>query len=102
VVCGEVDPLTIVASDETEEAVAQADCASHDRIEDRLDVGRRLADDLQDFARGRLLLERLRHLRVGQRERTVPCVQLGEQPRVLDSNDGLVGEGLQQRELIGQ
>ena len=32
----------------------------HDRFEDRLLIGRRVADHREDFARRRLLLERLR------------------------------------------
>ncbi len=50
-------------------------------------VGHRTADDLQHLGRGRLLLQRL--------------LRLVEQPHVLDRDHGLVGEGLQQRDLLG-
>ena len=59
----------------------------------RLQVGRRAADDAQDLAGRRLLLQRLGQL-------AVALLQLLEQPRVLDGDDGLVGEGLQQRDLL--
>jgi hypothetical protein len=55
-------------------------------VEHRLDVGLRAANDPQDLARRRLLLERL--------------LRLIEQSRVLDGDDSLVGEGLQQRDLL--
>ena len=47
----------------------------------------------QHLRRGRLLLQRLG-------ERPVALLQLGEQPGVLDGDHGLVGEGLQQRDLL--
>ena len=50
--------------EEPGEPAQQPDRTADDRVEDRLDVGRRAADDLQDLARRRLLLEGLRHLRV--------------------------------------
>ncbi len=50
-------------------------------------VGDRLADDLQYLGRGGLPLQRL--------------LRLVEQPRVLDRDHRLVGEGLQQRHLFG-
>jgi hypothetical protein len=45
--------------------------------------------DTENFARGRLLIERLG-------ERAVARLQLGEQAYVLDRDDSLVGEGLDQ------
>ena len=56
-----------------------------DRVEHRLHVGRRAADDAQDLGRRGLLLERL--------------LGLVEQAHVLDRDHRLVGEGLQQRDL---
>ena len=53
-----------------------------DRFEDRLRVGRRTADHPEDLGGGGLLLERF--------------PGLVEQPRVLDRDHGLVGEGLHQ------
>ena len=64
----------------------------HDRVEDRLHVGRRAGDHAQDLAGRRLLLE-------GLGEVGVLGLQLGEQPRVLDGDGRLVGEGLHQGDL---
>src|SRR6516165_4328581 len=58
----------------------------NDRIEHRLQMARRPADDVENFGGGGLLLERF--------------VQLVEQPRVLDGDDGLFGEILDQRDLL--
>src|SRR4030095_15491056 len=46
-----------------------------------------------DLARGRLLVERRRQLAIAR-------LELLEQPDVLDRDHGLVGEGLQQRNLL--
>ena len=72
---------------------AQPRCAVGDRVEHRLHVGRRAADDAQDLRRRRLLLQRLGDLGVAR-------LQLLEQPHVLDRDHGLVGEGLQQLDLL--
>ena len=48
-----------------------------------MDIGWRTADHPEDLARGSLSLQRL--------------LRLVEQADVLDRNDGLVGEGLEQR-----
>ena len=65
----------------------------HDGREHRLELERR-ADGLTHLAQRRELADR-----AGQRRR--PLLQLVEQPRVLDGDDGLVGEGLQQLDLAG-
>ncbi len=72
----------------------QADGAGQDRVEHRLHIRLRLADDPQDVAGGGLRLQRRRQLAVAR-------LELGEQPRVLDRDDGLIGEGLHQRHLLG-
>ena len=64
-----------------------------DRVEHRLDVGRRAGDDPQDLGRGGLLL---------QRSVTRGSSSAPEQPHVLDGDHGLVGEGLEQRDLLGR
>ena len=66
--------------------------AANDGHEHGLDVRRRAADDAQDLAGRGLLLERLGQVRV-------LGLKLGEQPRILDRDDRLVGEGLQQGDL---
>jgi hypothetical protein len=77
----------------TAEAAEEAPGAAHDGFEHWLRIGGRASDYPQDFGGRRLLVERRRQLAVAR-------LQLGEQPRVLDRNDGLVGEGLQQGDLV--
>ena len=67
----------------------QADGAGYDRVEHRLDIRLRAADDAQDVAGGRLRVQRRRQL-------TVARLELGEQAHVLDRDHGLVGEGLEE------
>ena len=57
-----------------------------DDVHHGLEVGRRARDDPQDPGRGGLLLERL--------------FRLVEQADVLDGDDGLVGEGLKERDVV--
>ncbi len=72
--------------------VAQLSRMPGHRVQDRLEIGRRARDHAQDLARGRLLLQR-------RGEIGVPGLQLAEQPRVVDGDHRLVGEGPQQRQL---
>ncbi len=58
----------------------------HQRIEHRLQIERRAADDLEHVGGGGLLLQRF--------------AQLTEQPRVLDGDDGLGGEVLNKVDLL--
>ena len=64
-----------------------------DRIEHRLDIRLRAADDAQDLAGGRLLVQ-------GRGELTIARLELFEQSHVLDGDDGLVGEGRYQLDLL--
>ena len=66
--------------------IAQARCRLDKRIEDTLHVERRAADDFEHVAGCGLLLKGF--------------TQLVEQPRVLDGDDGLVGESLQELHLL--
>src|SRR5215470_2361745 len=59
--------------------------ALHNRIEYRLDLGLRAADYVEDAAGCSLILKRLLKL-------ALACLLGLEQPRVLDGDDGLVGE----------
>ena len=68
------------------EAANQLFGAARDGIEHRLHVGRRTRDHLQDVGGRGLPLQRL--------------LGLVEQPRVLDGDHGLVGEGLQQLNVM--
>jgi hypothetical protein len=63
-----------------------------DRLEHRLEIGGRAADDAEHVAGRLLLLDGLGQLSVAR-------LQLLEQADVLDGDDRLVGEGLQQLDL---
>ena len=82
------DRVQELAVEPTRDAVvrfAQTNGAFYDRFEDRLRVGRRAADDLEDFGRRGLPLQRL--------------PGLVEQAHVLDRDHGLRGERLDQRDV---
>ena len=67
----------------------------HERIEHGLQVESRAADDLEHVGCRCLLLQRFA-------EFCRPCLDLVEKADVLDRDHGLVGEGLQQRNLPGR
>src|SRR5262249_58388337 len=73
-------------------------------LDQRLEYGPKIegrsADQLQHLGGRRLLFQRLRDLSMCGRERFVLLFQFLEQPHVLDGNDGLVPEGLEQRDLL--
>src|SRR5712664_2232873 len=92
---GEEDGLTVASEHSAEDRVTQSHRVSYDRVEHRLDIDGRAADDLQDFCGGCLLLKRLAYLCVRRRQRFNLLLQYYEQPQVLDRDDGLVGERLQ-------
>src|SRR5437870_4900275 len=56
---GKINQLAVELKERAEEPVAQPHGASHDRVEDRLHVGLRPADDAQDLSRRCLLLQGL-------------------------------------------
>src|SRR5713101_6484792 len=89
----EIDQLAVELMERAEGSIAQPHGASDDRVEDRLHIGLRPADDAQDLSGRRLLLERLGEIAVAH-------PQLREQPHVLDGDDRLVGEGLDERDLL--
>ena len=70
-----------------------AGSALDDGVEDRLHVGGRAADDAEHLGRCRLMLQRLAQFRVA-------LAEFLEQSHILDGDDGLVGEGLEKRDLI--
>jgi len=84
--------LAVPAEDGGVERLAQAGGALRDGVEHRLDVCRRAADDAQDLAGRRLLLQRFREI-------AVPRLQLLEQAHVFNGDDRLVREGLEQGDL---
>ena len=71
---------------------AEFDGGGNQRIEHRLQIERRAADDLQHVGGRGLLLQRLREIARAR-------LHLVEQPHVLDRDHGLVGEGLDEFDL---
>ena len=63
------------------------------RLQDRLQIEGRATDDFEHVGGGGLLLQRLAEL-------TGACLHLIEQPHVLDRDHRLVGEGLDQLDLL--
>src|SRR5215467_12417961 len=96
--CG-MQTLTVEPPDSTVLRAAEPHRVFDQRLEDWLEIEGRAADDLEDLARRRLLLQRLTNLRVGLGQRPILLLQFREQPHVLDGDDCLVGEGLQQLDL---
>ena len=76
-----------------ERGFAEPPRAADDGLEDRLDVGGRGADDAQDFARRRLVVERFGEL-------AVAGLQFLREPVLLDRDGRLDGESLKQRDLL--
>src|SRR5215468_11298502 len=71
-----------------------------DRFEHRLNVSGRSAYDVKHFAGCSLVFERLcEFLRPFCKFVGARLLRL-EQPRVLDGDDGLIGKGLKQRDLL--
>ena len=82
----EMDQRAVIAEYHAGRSAGEDCGVSGDRVESQLQVGRRRGDDAEDFRRGSLLLQS--HARLGQ------------EPRVLHSNDGLRREILQERDLL--
>src|SRR5262249_17765567 len=85
--------LTIEAEDEPAFGCTKADRVFDQRLEDRLQIERGASDHLEELARGRLLLE-------GDPQLAVPRLQCGEEADVLDGDDGLIGKGRHQLDLL--
>ena len=86
VMAGEMEQLTVEPEDGCADSTTQGDRVARNRVEHGLDVGRRLADHAQDLGRRRLLLQ--------------PLLRFVEEPHVLDGNHRLVGEGLDETDLL--
>src|SRR5215475_10821195 len=89
----QVNQLTVESSNGATVSVEEPDGASADGVKDGAEVRRGAGDDPQDLARGCLLVEGLRQV-------LVPRLQLLEQPHVLDGDDRLVGEGLEEADVM--
>src|SRR5438128_6581277 len=70
-----MEQLAVELIEPAEESIAQLHGASDDRVEDRLHVGLRPADDAQDLSRRRLLPEGLGHLRMSSGEGMILFLQ---------------------------
>src|SRR5262249_15643996 len=96
---GHADHAAIDDEDHAPKGATDADAAPGDRLEDRLDVGGGASDHAQDLTAGSLPLQRGPHLPIPLRPRVILLLHLLEQPRVLDGDDGLIGEGLEEFDL---
>src|SRR5262249_41442009 len=67
--------------------------ALDDRVEDRLHVGGRTADDAEHLGRCRLMLQGLAQFRIA-------LLDFLEEPHILDGDDRLVGEGFEEFDLF--
>src|SRR5262249_61172643 len=85
--------LTVTPEDEALRSPAEARRVLDERLEDRLEIERRPADRFEDLSGGGLL-------RQGLGQVAVAGLQLLEQTHVLDGDDSLIGEGLEQRDLL--
>src|SRR5260370_21368324 len=88
----EKDRVAVAPEYSAKDRVAQSHRVSHDRVEHRLHVGRRLADHAENLARRGLSIERYREVSIAN-------FKLAEEPHVLDGDDRLVGERLEQPDL---
>src|SRR5262249_54356250 len=77
----------------------KAACNARDRVEHRLKVEFRAADDRQHLADRRLILQRFRELMAALRELARARLFRLEQPRVLDGDHGLIGERFEEFDL---
>src|SRR5262245_34580191 len=89
----EVNKFPVETEDGAVDRAAEPNSVRCDSVEHRLNISVRLADDAQDLARRRLLVECCRQLAIAR-------LKLLEQPYILNGNHGLVGEGLEERNLI--
>src|SRR5262245_17810744 len=84
--CGQAKNIAVALEQPRVIRLAKARRRLDERVEDRLQIERRAADDLEHIGGGGLLLQRF--------------AQLLEQACVLDGDDGLVGEAGDQGDLL--
>src|SRR5215831_782572 len=85
--------VAVAEKDPRVQRFAQTGGIRDDRVQNRLKIARRFTDDAQHLCGSGLLLKRL-----GERSRAL--LNLVEQSRVLDRDDGLVGEARDQLDLL--
>src|SRR5262249_47525193 len=94
VVCDRLEEARLVRTgDMPAVRLAQSNSRLHQRLQHCLQIEGRAADDLEHVGGGGLLLQ-------GFAQVARARLYLVEQPHVLDSDDGLVGEGLDQLDLL--
>ena len=86
--------VAVKAEHYSELSLADMRCVLQHGLEHRLQIAGGATDDLKNFRRGRLLLQRFRKVGGALAEVRGALAQFVEQPRVLDGNDGLGGEVL--------
>src|SRR5260221_9976863 len=91
--CDRMDEMAVEAIHTSMHRTAESHRVAHDGLEDGQDFGRRLRNDLKNLARRRLLLQGLAQV-------TIPILKLGEEPDILDRDHCLIGEGLEERDLV--
>ena len=96
----QLDQAVPIAVDGRDRAAEQARRAVEDRLEHRRDVGRRLADDAQHVADRHLVVERLAQLARALLDLAQRLARLVEEAHVLDRDHRLVGEDLQQPDVL--
>ena len=87
------EELTVESEDRRLHGLAQSDRVLGQGLEDRLEIEGGPADHLEQLAGRRLLLE-------GDPQLAVARLQFLEQADVFDGDDGLIGEGLEQLDLL--
>ena len=88
-----MEQLTVKRVEHAEIGAAKLHRLAEHRVEDWNEIPGGAADHAQHFGCRGLLFERLRQL-------LCPCLHLVEQPDIFDRDHGLIGEGLQQRDLL--
>src|SRR5262249_38698038 len=91
--CNNAEPAVIIQQQRPELCLAYRRCAFQNGLKNWAQLAGRAGDDLQDLRCRGLPLKRLGEI-VGT------LSQLVEQPRVLDGDDGLVGEIADQLDLL--
>src|SRR6516225_5698285 len=93
---GHADDAAIDDEHYAPKGATHVDAAPGDCLEDWLDVGRGASDHPEDLTGRSLPVQRAAHLRMRLCQRAILLLHLLKQPRVLDGDHRLVGEGLQQ------
>src|SRR5262249_5977611 len=91
--CLSYESVSVISTEQCEVALAQARCIGEDSVEHGSKVRRRTGDHAQHLGHPHLLIER-------RGEVLSALAQLVEQARVLDRDDGLLGEIADKLDLL--